>query len=202
MKMSIDLLKQSPADSKLSDENVTKRINLIEKSIDRISHQVDDVLGYVRNSPLNLENISLRELVQNSIDKVNVPNDVKIELPKNNVNIDCDILKIDAVFINLIINSIQAMHDGGKIEIKISNKDNLAVLEFIDSGDGIPDENISKVFEPLFTTKQKGTGLGLASCKNIVEQHQGEISVENNPTTFTIILPKIHTVSQVKSQSK
>ena len=200
--MSIDLLKQSPADSKLSDENVTKRINLIEKSIDRISHQVDDVLGYVRNSPLNLENISLRELVQNSIDKVNVPNDVKIELPKNNVNIDCDILKIDAVFINLIINSIQAMHDGGKIEIKISNKDNLAVLEFIDSGDGIPDENISKVFEPLFTTKQKGTGLGLASCKNIVEQHQGEISVENNPTTFTIILPKIHTVSQVKSQSK
>ena len=202
MKMSIDLLKQSPADSKLSDENVTKRINLIEKSIDRISHQVDDVLGYVRNSPLNLENISLRELVQNSIDKVNVPNDVKIELPKNNVNIDCDILKIDAVFINLIINSIQAMHDGGKIEIKISNKDNLAVLEFIDSGDGIPDENISKVFEPLFTTKQKGTGLGLASCKNIVEQHQGEISVENNPTTFTIILSKIHTVSQVKSQSK
>ena len=118
MKMSIDLLKQSPADSKLSDENVTKRINLIEKSIDRISHQVDDVLGYVRNSPLNLENISLRELVQNSIDKVNVPNDVKIELPKNNVNIDCDTLKIDAVFINLIINSIQAMHDGGKLRLK------------------------------------------------------------------------------------
>ena len=198
MKMSIDLLKQSPADSKLSDENVTKRINLIEKSIDRISHQVDDVLGYVRNSPLNLENISLRELVQNSIDKVNVPNDVKIELPKNNVNIDCDLVKIDAVFINLIINSIQAMHDGGKIEIKISNKDNLAVLEFIDSGDGIPDENISKVFEPLFTTKQKGTGLGLASCKNIVEQHQGEISVTNNPATFTVILPKLLSVQNTK----
>ncbi|MBL7015858.1 MAG: HAMP domain-containing histidine kinase, partial [Nitrosopumilus sp.] len=63
-------------------------------------------------------------------------------------------------------------------------------IKFIDSGKGIPDADLSKVFEPLFTTKQKGTGLGLASCKNIVEQHQGEISVTNNPTTFTIILPK------------
>jgi len=202
MKMSIDLIKQSPADSKLSDENVTKRIDLIEKSIDRISHQVDDVLGYVRNSPLNLKNVSLRELIENSIDKVNIPNDVTIELPKNDVNVDCDTVKLDAVFINLIVNSIQAMHDGGKIEIKISVQNNLVILQFIDSGDGISDENISKIFEPLFTTKQKGTGLGLASCKNIVEQHQGEISVENNPTTFTIILPKILTISQVKLNSK
>ena len=198
MKMSIDLLKQSPADSKLSDEKVTKRIDLIEKSIDRISHQVDDVLGYVRNSPLNLDDTSLKDLVQNSMDKVNIPNDVEIELPKNDINIECDAIKLDAVFINLIVNSVQAMHGGGKIEIKLSDQDNLAILKFIDSGDGISDENISKVFEPLFTTKQKGTGLGLASCKNIIEQHQGEISVENNPTTFTIILPKILTVSQVK----
>ena len=94
------------------------------------------------------------------------------------------------------------MRNGGKIEIKISDQNNLAILKFIDSGDGIPDENISKIFEPLFTTKQKGTGLGLASCKNIVEQHQGEISVENNPTTFTIILPKILTISQVALGSK
>jgi len=82
------------------------------------------------------------------------------------------------------------MHEGGKIEIIIKEKDNLVVLEFIDSGIGIPDKDLDKVFEPLFTTKQKGTGLGLASCKNIIEQHQGEISVKNNPTTFIIKLPK------------
>lgn len=202
MKMSIDLLKQSPADSKISDENITKRIDLIEKSIDRISHQVDDVLGYVRNSPLHLTNVSVNELVQNSLDKVNVPNDVDVKISKNDVKIDCDAIKLDAVFINLIVNSIQAMHDGGKIEIKINDQDNLAILKFIDSGEGISDENLSKIFEPLFTTKQKGTGLGLASCKNIVEQHQGEISVENNPTTFTIVLPKILSIQQVKLQSK
>ena len=202
MKMSIDLIKQSPANSKISDSNITKRIDLIEKSIDRISHQVDDVLGYVRNSPLNLVNISLIELVQNSLDKVNIPKDVQVEISEKNIYVDCDAVKLDAVFINLIVNSIQAMHDGGKIRIDISDQDNLAILKFIDSGKGIPDDNIEKIFEPLFTTKQKGTGLGLASCKNIIEQHQGEISVSNNPTTFTIILPKVLSVQQVKLQSK
>ena len=198
MKMSVDLLKQSPGDSKISDATISKRIDLIDKSIDRISHQVDDVLGYVRHSPLNLINVSIHDTLQSSLDKVNVPNDVEVTLSKSDLMIDCDADKLDAVFINLIVNSIQAMHNGGKIEIKISEEDNLAILQFIDSGEGIPEDNLSKVFEPLFTTKQKGTGLGLASCKNIVEQHQGEISVTNNPTTFTIKLPKILSVQQKK----
>ena len=202
MKMSIDLIKQTPPDSKISDENIKKRIDLIEKSIDRISHQVDDVLGYVRNSPLNLQNVSLKELVQNSLDKVNVPKDVEVKISKKDLNVDCDTIKLDAVFINLIVNSIQAMPDGGKINIEISEQDNLAIVKFIDSGEGIPEDNFSKIFEPLFTTKQKGTGLGLASCKNIIEQHQGEISVSNNPTTFTIMLPKILSIKHAKIKSK
>ena len=198
MKMSVDLLKQSSPDSKISDATITKRIDLIDKSIDRISHQVDDVLGYVRHSPLNLVNVSIHDTIQNSLDKVNVPNDVEITLSESDLTIDCDVIKLDAVFINLIVNSIQEMHEGGKIEIKISEKENMANIQFIDSGEGIPEENLSKVFEPLFTTKQKGTGLGLASCKNIVEQHQGEISVSNNPTTFTINLPRILSIQQKK----
>jgi signal transduction histidine kinase len=190
MKMSVDMIKQTSTDSKISDETVTKRINLIEKSIDRISHQVDDVLGYVRNSPLELSEIFVDELVKSSIEKINVPDDIEIIVSKNKIKINCDTDKLDAVFINLLVNSIQALPEGGKIEIKINEEDNMVVLQFIDFGIGIPDKNLDKVFEPLFTTKQKGTGLGLASCKNIIEQHQGEISVKNNPTTFIIKLPK------------
>ncbi|QDI88752.1 HAMP domain-containing histidine kinase [Candidatus Nitrosopumilus sp. SW] len=194
MKMSVDLLAQQPADKKISDPDVVKRIDLIDKSITRISHQVDDVLGYVRNSPLKLSTLSVHDLLKTSIDKINVPSNVEIIISDKDTSINCDPVKIDAVFINLIVNSIQAMPDsGGQININISeNKDNVK-LEFSDSGDGIPEHIIDKIFEPLFTTKQKGTGLGLASCKNIIEQHQGIISVKNNPTTFTIEMPKLLT---------
>lgn len=190
MKMAVDLIKQHPADAKISDSVITKRLELIEKSIDRISHQVDDVLDYVRNSPLNPTSVSLRTLVQGSIEKISVPHDVIISVSDSDVIVKCDSIKIDAVFINLIINAIQAMNQGGTLEINIKSHGDYAVIDFIDSGLGIPEEFIDKIFEPLFTTKQKGTGLGLASCKNIIEQHNGSITVKNNPTTFTVRLPK------------
>jgi len=83
-----------------------------------------------------------------------------------------------------------AMPDGGTLTVKLRSNDDFIEIDFIDTGNGISEEPIEKIFEPLFTTKQKGTGLGLASCKNIVEQHKGKISVKNNPTTFSIQLPK------------
>jgi signal transduction histidine kinase len=190
MKMSIDLIKQHPQDAKISDSVITKRLDLIEKSIERISHQVDDVLGYVRNSPLKASPTSLRTIILASIDKINVPDDVKITISDSDVVANCDSVKLDAVFINLIVNAIQAMPHGGTIEIKIKSDNDDVIIDFIDSGVGIPEEFMNKIFEPLFTTKQKGTGLGLASCKNIIEQHNGQISVKNNPTTFTIRFPK------------
>ena len=192
----------NPADTPVSSENVTKRLDLIEKSIDRISHQVDDVLGYVRNSPLKLISVSVNDLIKSSAEKVNLPNDVTLDISGKDVKINCDPIKLDAVFINLIVNSIQAMHEGGKINITTSEKENFAIIDFVDSGEGISEDNIAKIFEPLFTTKQKGTGLGLASCKNIVEQHHGEISVKNNPTTFTIKIPTTLSVEVPKPQTK
>ena len=64
------------------------------------------------------------------------------------------------------------------------------LIAFEDSGSGIKPENIGKIFEPLFTTKQLGTGLGLSICKSIIEQHGGSITLKNNPTTFLVRLPK------------
>ena len=81
MKMSVDLIKQSPSDLKISDPNITKRIDLIEKSIDRISHQVDYVLGHVRLSSLKLTNVSLYDAISNSLKKINIPSDIQVNLP-------------------------------------------------------------------------------------------------------------------------
>ena len=200
MKMSVDMLHHVSSDKKISDPEVVKRIDLIDKSINRISHQVDDVLGYVRNSPLSLANRLVSELVETSIEKINIPNNIEIKISESDVKINCDPVKIDAVFINLIVNSIQSLSKGGIIEIKIGKKGSDAIIQFIDSGEGIPDKIIKNIFEPLFTTKQKGTGLGLASCKNIIEQHGGIISVKNNPTTFTIQMPKLLQLSKINTE--
>jgi signal transduction histidine kinase len=97
---------------------------------------------------------------------------------------------MEIVFGNILLNSIQAIGDNaGQIYIRYAKKADSAIIEIVDSGAGIPQEHISKIFDPLFTTKQKGTGLGLTSCKNIIEQHGGTISAKNAPTTFTIVLP-------------
>ena len=190
IKMSVDLLKENHSETKISDPNVQKRLDYVERSIDRIAHQVDEVLDFVRVSPLQLSQVSINETIENSVKKINTPENVEIKISGHDLKITCDPQKLDAVFLNLIVNGIHAMENGGNLEIKISDNSNLVILDFIDSGPGIPDENLGKIFEPLFTTKQKGTGLGLSSCKNIVEQHNGRISVKNNPTTFTVILPK------------
>ena len=88
------------------------------------------------------------------------------------------------------------MNNEGEITIQFSEDEKNLTLEFIDSGTGIPEDVLPKIFELLFSTRQQGTGLGLVTCKNIVEQHGGSISVKNNPTTFTIILPKNPKISE------
>ena len=149
---------------------------------------------------LQLERHSLSTIIESSILNTNVPNYVKIHPPNNSSTIICDAYKLEIVFSNLLNNSIQAMDGEGEIKIKISDEKSSARIDIIDSGTGIPEDVLPKIFEPLFTTKQVGTGLGLASCKSIIEKHGGSISVRNNPTTFSIILPK--TTSNQKKTKK
>jgi signal transduction histidine kinase len=94
------------------------------------------------------------------------------------------------VLINLVVNAMQATGNEGKIKITSEKTDDKIIIQVEDNGPGIPQDKLVKIFEPLYTTKQEGTGLGLASCKSIIEQHGGKISVNNNPTRFIIKLPK------------
>ena len=83
------------------------------------------------------------------------------------------------VFTNLVINALQAMPDGGQLTINASKTEDVALVRVEDTGIGIPEENLSKIFQPLFTTKARGQGFGLAVCKRIVEAHGGTITVES-----------------------
>jgi len=82
------------------------------------------------------------------------------------------------------------MNDSGKIDIRVIRDADNVIISFENSGPSIPEKIISKIFDPLFTTKQEGVGLGLVSCRKIVDAHKGKIDVKNNPTTFTVVLPQ------------
>jgi signal transduction histidine kinase len=172
------------------NEKMSDYTDSILKSTGRIKYQLDTVMDFVRTKPVVLSMNSVLTLISESIKTTLIPESIQINLPKNDLEIECDRSQLVVVFSNLISNAIQAIGEiKGSITINVETKENRAIIEFIDSGPGISKENLPKIFEPLFTTKQTGTGLGLVSCKNIIEQHHGKISVKNNPTTFTTELP-------------
>jgi signal transduction histidine kinase len=171
------------------DKKSLDQLSLIEEEARKMYHQIEDVLNYVKLPPLKLDPHSLHDILKKVIERVQL-DDVEVHLPKNNPQIICDIDKMEIVFVNLITNAIDAMKGSGTITITAQNEKDYVTIEFEDSGPGISKENLPRVFEPLFTTKTTGTGLGLASCKNIIERHRGTITVQNRPTRFTIRLPR------------
>ncbi|MBL4595176.1 MAG: GHKL domain-containing protein [Robiginitomaculum sp.] len=168
-------------------KKVVERMNRAEQ---RITHQIDEVMDFLRNTNLQIEEIHLKNMFDLLLSELPDTDELKINPPKNDVVIFADKTKLNALFSNLIMNAFQAIQKDGTITIMILESNDKIHISVEDSGPGVPEEDIENIFEPLFTTKQEGTGLGLASCKKIIEQHKGTISVKNNPTIFTITLPK------------
>ncbi len=162
----------------------------IENAVLKISTQVKDIMDFVRTKPLQLEPHSSKTILESAVSSAVIPATVHVTITNNDVPVMCDSAQIETVIVNLLNNAVEAMNKSGKIWIDVSEENSSAVIRIANSGSNIPDENLDKVFEPLFTTKNSGAGLGLTTCKYVVERHGGKISVKNNPTTFTIVLPK------------
>ncbi|MDH3611209.1 MAG: HAMP domain-containing histidine kinase [Nitrosopumilus sp.] len=183
LKMDVAVLKRQ----KKLDE---KQINRMENSIERISHQVNEVLDFVRQSPLEYSKFNLSTKISHVLETMRIPSEITINKTNDKIFIFADKHQIEILLINLILNAIQEIKKTGTIDITVSETDKDTILEITDSGPGITLDPIEQIFEPLVTTKQKGTGLGLVSVKSIVDKHKGTISVKNNPTTFTIKIPR------------
>lgn len=162
----------------------------IDRAIQRIVHLVDDVLDYVRVSELHMQKISLKSIIDSAVDSIDIPSEVSVLKPQNDIVIQCDFRKMEAVIANLITNSIQAMDSDGKIEIRVLDKGKNVAIEVEDTGPGISDSIKEQIFDPLFTTKSHGTGLGLSICKSVVDKHGGQIMIRSNPTIFVVLIPK------------
>jgi two-component system sensor histidine kinase HydH len=175
------------------DEKTKVDFQRIENAVERISHQVNDVLDYVRDAPLKLEICFISDIINAAISTISFPERIRLKVFQSEIAVMCDPIKIEAVFRNLLLNAIQAIQRDGKISVRVIEKHESLLIELENSGSGIPQDVLPKIFDPLFTTKQQGTGLGLPICKNIIEKHGGKIDVNttvNRGTTFVIELPK------------
>lgn len=172
----------------------------LKVEVARINTRISEFLNYSRPSPLELRPLDLRAEAEDALRMVEVKAaesniETRVEQTNDVPPVIGDAEALRSVFTNLIINGMQAIDgDGGKLTISISseNSGHNARIEITDTGRGIAPDDISKVFEPYFSTKDTGTGLGLAIVKKAVDDHGGTISVKSKQgvgTTFTITLP-------------
>lgn len=188
---SIDIMNMRWKDS--IDKEMMEYLTKMSRALSSINIMIEDIVNFARTQSLRLENNSLLLVIHRTIDTVHIPKNIKMKIPQNDVMFEFDSAKMEVLFNNLITNAIHAIGDkDGEIIIKFNEgyAEDKVEIQVQDSGPGIPDDLLPRIFEPLFTTKQYGTGLGLPSCKNIIEQHSGTISIMNNPTTVMLVLPR------------
>jgi signal transduction histidine kinase len=189
-----------------TDEFSQTSLDIINNHIQRITEIVRQMSTFARPDPTNVKLSQVNDIVKSSLDLMRLDKRMKstIEivqsldpgLPK----IMVDEGQISQVFINIILNALDAMPDGGTLSVTTrrgaSDEGTASVIiQFADTGIGIPPGNLEKIFDPFYTTKDpgKGTGLGLALSYNIIKKFGGDIQVdsrENAGSTFTILLPE------------
>lgn len=191
------LLDESPA-----GDPVREDLKLIVDQAGRCKKIVAGLLNFARKNQVNHQQISIRELAERSIESLIVPEKVKVSIADMTTNPEAmiDIEQMTQVITNLIKNAIDAMPDGGSIELVLEDTLGDILITVKDSGTGIKEEDKAKIFEPFFTTKGigLGTGLGLATAYGVVKMHKGQITVESNNdpskgptgTSFKIVLPR------------
>lgn len=195
----IELIQQYISENKF--DKINEKVEKVFDGINRISKLTESLNGYSRLDSSTLLICSIGEIVQDAVVIIshslrhrNIS--ISIDDIPDNLKIYCDFQKMSQIFVNLINNAIDAIGDHeGYIKISAEKSNDKIVVTIIDNGSGIPEENISDVFTPYITSKEKnkGTGLGLFIVKRIIEDHNGTIilsSKEGSGTEFTITLPE------------
>jgi signal transduction histidine kinase len=185
----------------------TKRelVDGIIEEVDRIDRIIHGLLSFSRTSELQMGDVNVKEildqtllLLEPELRRYDITVQRRCELP--DLQIPADTSQLKQVFLNILLNSIQAMPNGGTITITtdetIRQKSEFVCVTISDTGPGIPEQDIARVFDPFYTTKETGTGLGLSISYGIVNKHGGEIELESTTegpttgTTVTVRLPK------------
>ncbi|MBI4654627.1 MAG: HAMP domain-containing protein [Nitrospirae bacterium] len=208
IKVSMEVLAEDPIISEENREVLLKAI----KEVRRIELLLKELLNFARPPKPNLTPTNINNIIDVSLAfSINIPllstnNSKAVKVLKDFDNnlpmIMADQMQLQQIFLNLLLNAVEAMPNGGTLSIKTFHDlaKNSIQVDITDTGKGIRKEIMDKIFQPFFTTKPKGTGMGLAVTKRIVEEHGGNISVrstQNEGTTFRIAFPVEKAASSV-----
>jgi signal transduction histidine kinase len=186
LSVNLDLLENSGIENAV----LSSRIKSMRESINLMKDQMNDVLNYIKNPTITVIETDLLNVIEKAINNIEIPETVSVKILAKNISIQCDPTRMTLVFINILTNAIDAMENKGTITINVKQNNSKTIINIENSGPEIPQDSMEKLFEPLFTTKSNGTGLGLVTCQKIIKQHNGNITVKNNPTSFIIELPR------------
>ena len=166
------------------DSEMHKELSFISDQATRCKRIVSDLLDFARENKLLLEQISVEELIKRSLAGLPLPPEIKIVFQLGHKHPECEVdpAQMIQVLTNLYSNAFAAMPDGGTLTIASQEEGDRLILSVHDTGTGVSAENMKRIFQPFFTTKQigKGTGLGLAVVYGIVKMHRGDITLDSN----------------------
>jgi len=194
-----------------ADETTLEYLDILQREIDNSQWIIADLLDFARTRPPQRKAVPAVKLFRQSLERCTLPNNITatVDVPDGLPGLDIDPQQMEQVLINLINNGVQAMSAGGSLylgarkvqkmetpldsQVSISGAEGDSLeISVVDTGEGILPGNMRKLFQPLFTTKPRGIGLGLVVCKNLVESNGGRIEVESEVgkgTTFRMIMP-------------
>jgi signal transduction histidine kinase len=170
---------------------------IVVSEVDRLNRVVNEFLDYARPAPLRREPVRLIALLDSCL-KLLAPVirdkgiNVRCVFPEAESTVSADPAQLRQVFLNLILNAVQAVEDQCCVEVSVRQSGHETRVTVKDNGSGIPSDKLKHVFEPFYTTKPGGTGLGLPIAQRIVAEHGGRLLIESAPgkgTTATVILP-------------
>ena len=169
-------------------------LQIMDERITQCDKIIEDLISFTRISSPDYEVVNLEDVLDSTLSGVEIPEGITFvnSYLNGGTNVHVDPVQLQRVFTNLVVNAYEAMVDGGELTIAVKTTGQFAEVAFNDTGPGMNAEGLEKIFEPLYTTKIQGTGLGLSVCQQVLAKHNGRMDVHSKEgvgTTFTVRLP-------------
>ncbi len=183
-----------------ADEKVRNHLDRLENSVASADRIISDLLSFARAKPPEFAHLDLNAAISKLIPDMRIPKPISVvkRLAEDVPIVKADRIQIEQLLRNILLNALDAMPEGGELHIETEKSGSFVKVALRDTGVGISRENLEKVFEPLFTTRARGSGFGLAICKQIVEAHGGNITLESEEGKGTVVrfsLPQMEEAS-------